>query len=111
MTTKVSDVEDLAGSAAYDVAIIGAGCVGANVARELSKFDGLKVIVIEQESDVAQGASKANSGIVHGGYDAKGKWKGRFEREGNEMFDVLCRDLAVPFKRIGSLVLSFTERD
>lgn len=111
MSNEIIDVEDVAGASSFDVVVIGAGCVGACIARELSKYDGLRILMLEQEADVAQGASKANSGIVHGGYDAKGRWKSVLEREGNEMFGEVCDDLAVPFKRIGSLVLSFTERD
>ena len=110
----MADIEDLIGGgsdSSYDIIVVGAGCVGASIARELSKYDGLRVLVVEQETDVSQGASKANSGIVHGGYDSKGKWKAKLERKGNQMFGKICEDLAVPFKRIGSLVLSFTERD
>lgn len=107
------DIEDsLLVEDARDVVIIGAGAIGASIARELSKYQDLSVLVCEKEADVTQGASKANSGIVHGGYDAKhGTLKGRFEHEGNSMFGDVCAQLAVPFKRIGSLVLSFTKRD
>ena len=54
----------------YDVAIIGAGVVGGLIARELSKYD-IKICILERNSDVAMGASMANSGIVHAGFDAK----------------------------------------
>ena len=54
----------------YDVAIIGAGVVGGMIAKELAKYD-LSICIIEKENDVAMGASKANSGIVHAGFDAK----------------------------------------
>jgi glycerol-3-phosphate dehydrogenase len=108
----MSDIEDLVtGPKLKDVIIVGAGCVGASIARALCKYESLSVLVIERESDVSQGASKANSGIVHGGYDSKGTWKARLEFEGNQMFEEVCNELSVPFKRVGSLVLSFTARD
>lgn len=95
----------------YDVTIIGAGIIGAFVARELSKYD-LKVLVLDKENDVANATTKANSAIVHAGYDAEvGSLKARFNVEGNAMFDKLCQDLDVPFKRIGSLVVAFNEEE
>ena len=67
----------------YDVIIIGAGVVGASIARELSKYN-LNICVLEKEEDVSNGASKANSGIVHGGYAAKyGTLKGQLCVKGN----------------------------
>ena len=90
----------------YDAAIIGAGVVGASVARELSRFD-LKTLVIEKEHDVAMGASRANSGIVHAGYDAKpGSKKAQFNIAGTRMFDVLSAELDIPFRRNGSIVIA-----
>ncbi len=95
----------------YDVAIIGAGVIGAFIARELSKFK-LDIALIDKESDVSNGATKANSGIIHSGYDARlGTNKGKFNALGNPMFDKICKELCVPFKRIGSLVLAFDEKD
>mmetsp|Transcript_30233 Transcript_30233/g.48085 ORF Transcript_30233/g.48085 Transcript_30233/m.48085 type:complete len:493 (-) Transcript_30233:2252-3730(-) len=95
----------------YDVAVVGAGVVGANIARELGKYK-LDVVVLESEKDVCQGASKANSGICHGGYDAKhGTLKSKLSRRGNQMFDELASQLNFGFKRIGSLVLAFTDED
>lgn len=95
----------------YDVAIIGAGVIGCAVARELSRYD-LKVVLIEKDTDIANGTTKANSAIVHGGYDAKpGSLKARFNVEGNAMFDEICKELDVPFQRIGSLVLAFEHED
>lgn len=89
----------------YDVIIIGAGVVGCAVARELSKYD-TSVLVIEKNEDVCTGASKANSAIIHSGYDAKsGTLKAQFNVRGNAMMDALCRDLDIPFKRIGSLTV------
>lgn len=95
----------------YDVAIIGAGVIGASIFRELMKYD-LNVVVIEKEKDVAMGTSKANSAIVHSGYDPKvGTLMAKYNVKGNEMFEELCKDLSVPFKRNGSLVIAFDEED
>ncbi|TPX70864.1 hypothetical protein SpCBS45565_g01452 [Spizellomyces sp. 'palustris'] len=90
-----------------DVVIIGAGAVGCSIARELSKYK-LNTLVLEKADDVAQGASKANSGIVHGGYDEQhGTVKSRVARPGNEMFDALERELHFGFRRVGALVLAY----
>lgn len=95
----------------YDVTIIGAGIIGACIARELSRYQ-LKTIIIEKENDVANGTTKANSAIVHAGYDAKpGTLKARTNVQGNKMFEGLCKELGVPFKRIGSLVVAFNEEE
>jgi len=95
----------------YDVAIIGGGVIGCNIARYLSKYN-LKICLIEKESDVACRTSSANSGIVHAGYDAvPGTLKAKFNVRGNEMMDEISHDLDVPFKRIGSLVIAFDEKD
>ena len=90
-----------------DVIVIGAGVVGCSVARALSRYN-LNVTVLEAGSDVAEGASKANSAIVHAGFDAKpGTNKAKFNVLGNKMFEETCRELKVPFRRNGSLVLAF----
>ena len=95
----------------YDAAVIGAGVVGAFVARELSRYR-LKVCLLEKESDVAMGTTKANSAIVHAGYDAKhGTLKSILNVRGNELMEQAARELGVPFKRIGSLVLAFSGED
>nr|WP_122013706.1 NAD(P)/FAD-dependent oxidoreductase [Maliibacterium massiliense] len=87
-----------------DVAIIGGGVIGCAIARALS-YTMNNVAVIEAKDDVAMGASHANSGIVHAGFDAPpGSLMARFNVEGNAMFDALCADLQVPFTRNGSLV-------
>ena len=73
----------------YDVVVIGAGVIGCAVARELSKYK-LKVLVLEKESDVCSGTSKANSGIIHAGFDAEpGTLKGELNAKANLMFDKL----------------------
>lgn len=95
----------------YDVIIIGAGVIGCGIARELSKYK-LKICVIEKGEDVATGTTKANSAIVHAGFDAKnGSLKAELNVKGNAMFDKLSKELDFPFKRIGSLVLCFDKKD
>jgi glycerol-3-phosphate dehydrogenase len=93
----------------YDVLIIGAGIIGTGIARELSKYE-LKVAVLEKDTDVSNGTTKANSAIVHGGYDAKeGSLMAKYNKLGNAMYEDLCKELHVPFKRTGSLVLAFSD--
>ncbi|MBQ3265960.1 MAG: NAD(P)/FAD-dependent oxidoreductase [Ruminococcus sp.] len=93
----------------YDIIIIGAGVIGCAAARELSKYNA-KILVIEKCEDVCAGTSKANSGIVHSGYDAhSGTRKARFNVEGNRMMDKVCEELDVPFQRIGSLTVCTDE--
>lgn len=95
----------------YDVVIIGCGVIGAACAYELSKFD-LSVCVLEKSNDVANGTTKANSAIVHAGYDPQpGTMMARLNVEGNRMMGELCEKLDVPFRRIGSHVLAFSEAD
>lgn len=94
-----------------DVIIIGGGVVGCSVAHELSRF-AADILLLERGNDVSVGTSKANSGIVHGGYDAKpGTLKAKFNVAGNAMFDALARELDFPFKRNGSMVLCFDKAD
>ena len=93
----------------YDVIIIGAGVTGCAIARELSRYSA-NILVIEKDEDVCCGTSKANSGIVHAGYDAKPEsLKAKFNVRGNELMTSLARDLDIPFKRIGSLVVCTDE--
>lgn len=95
----------------YDVAIIGAGITGSSIARELSKYN-LNIVVLEKGVEVCQGTTKANSAIVHGGFDAKeGSLKAKLNVRGNELYPKLCKDLNVEFKQIGSLVLAFNEEE
>jgi glycerol-3-phosphate dehydrogenase len=89
----------LGGSVMYDVAVIGAGIVDTAVARELSKYQ-LNVVVIEKTYDISNGATKANSGIIHAGYDAKERTlKAGLNVKGNEMYEELCKELEVPLKK------------
>jgi glycerol-3-phosphate dehydrogenase len=95
----------------YDVAIIGAGVVGCAIARELSRYK-LNVCVIEREEDVCSGTSKANSAIIHAGFDAApGTLKARLNVRGNAMMDQLSKDLDFPFVRNGSLVVCTKDQD
>lgn len=90
-----------------DVIIIGAGVCGCAIADALGEYD-CDIAVIERASDVACGASKANSGIVHGGFDAPvGSLKAKFNALGNPMFDTLAEQLDFPFRRNGAYVLAF----
>lgn len=95
----------------YDVAIIGAGVAGNAIFRELTKYN-LKVVSLEKENDVSMGSSKANSAIVHAGYDPEpGTLMAKYNVEGNRMFEKLCKDLSVPFKMNGSLIIGFDNDD
>ena len=95
----------------FDVVVIGGGVVGGLILRELTKYQ-LNVCLLEKASDVAMGASKANSGIVHAGFDAPvGSLKAKFNVEGNKMMEGVCADLGVKFRRNGSLVVAFSEEE
>ena len=93
----------------YDVAIIGAGVIGTAIARELSRYD-LKIVILEKENDVSGGTSKANSGIIHAGYDPEeNTLMAKLNVEGNKMYDAVCEELDVPFIRNSSLVAAFDD--
>ena len=95
----------------FDVAIIGAGIVGAALFRELSRYR-VRIVLLERENDVALGASRANSAIVHCGCDPKaGTAMARFNTAGNRMFPELCRQLDVPFVQNGSLICAFGDEE
>ena len=94
-----------------DIIVIGAGVVGCSIARELSKYN-LDVLVVEKNSDVSEGISKGNSGIVHAGYNEKiGTLKAKLNIEGNKIFADLSRDLQFPFKRNGAFILAFSDEE
>lgn len=94
-----------------DVVIIGAGLMGTAAARELSKYD-LNITVIEKGYDVCSGSSKATSAIVHSGYHEKpGSLKAKLGVEGNALLPGVCKELDVPFKQTGSLLLALNEED
>ena len=93
----------------YDVAIIGAGVIGSALFRELGKYR-LSRVLIEKENDVALGSSRANSAIVHAGYDPPtGSLMARFNVAGNRMYPKLCEELSVPFRLNGSLIVALTD--
>ena len=93
----------------FQVIIIGCGVVGAAIARELSKFK-IKIAVLEKEADVSFGTSKANSGIIHGGFHSlQGSLKAKFVVPGNRKYDRLCEELEFPFERRGELMVAFDE--
>ena len=95
----------------YDVAIIGAGVIGSAIARELSRYNA-NICVIEKEEDVCNGTSKANSAIIHAGFDAKpGSLKAKLNVRGNELMDRISKELDIPFKRNGSLVVCTKDQD
>ncbi len=94
-----------------DVVIIGAGVIGGAVARELSKYQ-LDVCIVEKCSDVAMGATRANSAIVHAGFDAKeGTLKAKMNVRGSKMMEAYATELGVKYKKNGSLVVGFSDED
>ncbi len=88
-----------------NVVIIGGGVIGCAIARELSRYN-LKIVLVEKEPDVATGTTKANTALIHAGFNADPKTlKGQLNMKGNMIFDQIVKDLHIPFKRIGSLVV------
>lgn len=95
----------------YDVIVVGAGIAGAACARELARYQ-LSILVLEAGSDVASGATRANSGIVHGGYDPiPGTLKSIYNISGSRMYPALARDLGFSYVNNGSLVVAFSEEE
>ncbi len=95
----------------FDAIVIGAGITGAFVARELTRYK-LNVCIVESMSDVAMGATRANSAIIHAGFDAKeGSLKALLNVRGSEMMEELARELGVKYQRCGSIVVGFGEQD
>ena len=95
----------------YDTVVIGAGVTGSAVARELSRRKG-RFLVLEKASDVCEGTSKANSAIIHAGFDAQpGSLKARMNVRGNLMMDKLSEELDIPFRRVGALVVCLREEE
>lgn len=92
-----------------DVVVIGGGVVGCAIARELSRYS-LDVVLLERAPDVAMGTSKANSGILHAGFDAEpGTWKARLNVRGARLYQALSEELGIPRRRVGSLVVAFDD--
>ena len=95
----------------FDVAIIGCGVSGANIARRLSAYN-IKTAILEKAADVSFGTSKANSGIIHGGFHHNKKYlKARLEMQGSLMFDQLKREFNFPFRRCGIIVAAMHEEE
>ncbi len=95
----------------YDVAVVGAGVIGSLIARELSRYS-IKIALVEKHNDMAMATSKANSAIVHAGFDAKpGTLKAKLNVEGTALMPELCKTLSVPFKLVGSLVVAFSDEE
>ena len=95
----------------FDVAIVGAGVVGCAIARRLARYE-LRIALIDAAEDVAMGASRANSAIVHAGYDCPpGSVEARMNVLGNALYRQWCDELDVPFKRCGSFVIGFGPED
>ena len=95
----------------YDVVIIGAGVTGSAVARELSRYQA-EICVLEKAEDLCSGTSKANSAIIHAGFDAaEGSLMAKMNVRGNEMMDELSEKLDIPFERNGSLVVCIHEEE
>ena len=95
----------------FDIIIIGAGVSGSAIARELSRYEA-KILVLDKEEDVCCGTSKANSAIVHAGFDAApGTWKAKLNVEGSRMMPALAEELDFHFEQCGSLVLCMSEED
>lgn len=95
----------------YDVLIVGAGCIGAAIARELSRYQ-VSVLWVEAADDVSQGATKGNSGIVHAGYDdTPGSNRAKYCWAGNQMFAQLDKELRFGYQKNGSLVVAVTAEE
>lgn len=95
----------------FDIAIVGAGITGCAIARQLARFD-LSICVVEAANDIALGASKANGGLVHAGYDpAPGTVKSQVNARGFELYGTWAQELGFLFCRTGSMVLGFNDED
>ena len=95
----------------FDIAIVGAGITGCAIARQLARFD-LSICVVEAANDIALGASKANGGLVHAGYDpAPGTVKAQANARGCELYGAWAQELGFLFRRTGSMVLGFNDED
>ncbi len=95
----------------FDIAIVGAGITGCAIARQLARYD-LSICVVEAANDIALGASKANGGLVHAGYDpAPGTVKAQVNARGCELYGKWAQELGFLFRRTGSMVLGFNDED
>lgn len=95
----------------FDITIIGAGCVGSAIAQRLAKHD-ISIALVEKEEDVSMGATKANSGIIHAAYfTPKNSMKEQMNLRGNQLFDLICPQIGVEFKRVGAVFCAFSKDD
>ena len=95
----------------FDVAIVGAGVIGCAIARVLSQYQ-CSTVVLEKEGDVAFGTSGKNSGVVHAGFNnTPGSLMAKLCVEGNLGFEVLCKELDVPYKKTGKMVIALDDGD
>lgn len=95
----------------FDIAIVGAGITGCAIARQLARYD-LSICVVEAANDIALGASKANGGLVHAGYDpAPGTIKAQVNARGCALYGTWAQELGFLFRRTGSMVLGFNDED
>ena len=95
----------------YDILIIGGGAVGCAIARELSRYQ-LNIAVLEKEADVAAGTSGRNSAVVHAGFNNRpGSLMAKLCVAGNRGFEALCRELDVPYRKTGKLLVAFDRED
>lgn len=95
----------------FDIIIIGAGIIGAMIARTLSKYK-LEILMIDKETDIGMGASSRNSGILHSGHDPiPGTLKSELNIKGNRLWDDIARELNVPFKKTGSYVVAIGDEE
>ena len=95
----------------FDIAIVGAGITGCAIARQLARYD-LSICMVEAANDIALGASKANGGLVHAGYDpAPGTVKAQVNARGCELYGTWAQELGFLFHRTGSMVLGFNDED
>ena len=104
IAASTADVED-----AYDVAVVGAGVVGTAIARELARHC-LRVLVLEAASDVGTGTSKANTAILHTGFDAKpGTLEAELVRRGHTLLATHAAEVGIPVERLGALLVAWNE--
>jgi len=95
----------------YDVAIVGGGVIGCAIARELSRYR-IRQVLVESECEVGFGTSKSNSGIIHAGHHSSADTlKGPLEWAGNQLWDTLASELDFGFRRIGELMVAWTDDD
>jgi len=99
------------GKGIHDVAVIGGGVVGCAVLRELARYD-LKLVLLERDSDLAEGVTKGNSGVIHAGFNVpSGSLKARTNVAGLDLIYTLAAELGVPHRQTGKLVVALTDED